>query len=75
MFKSAIIAAVTLAAIQAINLGLDARQEMGWADGLAQIDLGNSLNREISERNYYNNKTDEYMGYGGLAQTYLLDDE
>ena len=74
MFKSAIIAAVTLAAIQAINLGLDARQEMGWADGLAQIDLGNSQNY-IPERNYYNNKTDEYMGYGGLAQTYLLDDE
>ena len=74
MFKSAIIAAVTLAAIQAINLGLDARQEMGWADRLAQIDLDNSQNW-ISERNMYLNKTDEYMGNGGLAQTELLDDE
>ena len=74
MFKSAIIAAVTLAAIQAINLGLDARQEMGWADRLAQIDLDQSQNW-ISEKNMYLNKTDEYMGNGGLAQTELLDDE
>ena len=44
MFKSAIIAAITLSAIQAINLGLNAREEERLnarvlENGLAQIEL------------------------------------